>query len=127
MYSNSNIFEDPKIGSELGSRIDLGTEIDEGEEHGNSLYTRQMDTILEVQKCDFVYFKNRFNAAEEGLYAVDVLESDSFLNQEEIQEEHRLRQSLPKNRTKAKSKASTSTSSKLSPKGNPSKSMSKLP
>jgi hypothetical protein len=126
MRSNSNTFEDPKMDSELGSRIDLGTEIDEDEEHGNSPYLGQIDIIPDVRKCDLLHFKNHFNATKEGLYAVDVLESNSFLDQEEIQEERRLRQSLPKNRVKARNKASKSTS-KLPPKEKPSKSTLKPP
>jgi hypothetical protein len=126
MRSNFNTFEDPKMESERASRNDVGTEMDEDEEHGNSLYLRQIDIIPEVRRCDLLHFKNHFNAAEEGLYAIDVLESDSFLDQEEIQEERRLRQSLPKNRVKAKSTASNFTS-KLPPQGKPLKSTSKQP
>lgn len=108
--------------SERGSRGDLGTEIDEDEEHGKLLYPGQIDIkiIPQVRKCDLLHFKNRFNAAEEGLYAVDVLETDPILEKEEIQEERRLRQSLPKNSAKSKSKVSKPTA-KLPPKG-PSKS-----
>ena len=123
MRSNADTSEDPKMDSERGSRIDLGTEIDEHEGLGNSLYLGQIDIIPEVRKCDLLHFKNRFNAAEEGLYAVDVLLSDPFLDQEEIQQERRLRQSIPKNRVKSKSKDLMSTS-KLASRGMPSKSVS---
>ncbi|PMD33611.1 hypothetical protein L207DRAFT_517670 [Hyaloscypha variabilis F] len=126
MHSNADTTEDTKMDSEQGSRVDLSTEIDEDEEHGKSLYPGQMDVkiIPEVCKCDLLHFKNRFNAAEDGLYAVDVLETDPALEQEEIQEERRVRQSLPKSHTKSNSKASKS-SEKLLPKGKPSKSTSK--
>jgi hypothetical protein len=123
MRSNADTSENPKMDSERGSRIDLGTEIDEHEGLGNSLYLDQIDIIPEVRKCDLLHFKNRFNAAEEGLYAVDVLLSDPLLDQEEIQQERRLRQSIPKNRVKSKSKDLMSTS-KLASRGKPSKSVS---
>jgi hypothetical protein len=52
--------------SEGGSRVDLGTEIDEDEDHGKFLYPGHIDVkiIPQVRKCDLLHFKNRFNAAE---------------------------------------------------------------
>ena len=93
--------------SERGSRVDLGTEIDDDEDHGKFLYPGHIDVkiIPQMRKCDLLHFKNRFNAAEEGIYAVDVLETDHALEKEEMQEERRIRQSLPKNSAKPKSKA----------------------
>jgi hypothetical protein len=104
MHSNSNTFENPKMESECGSRNDLGTEVDEDEEHGNSLYLGQIDIIPEVRRCDLLHFKNHFNVAEEGLYAIDVLESDSFLGRDERKEERRLRQSPEVSREGQKSR-----------------------
>lgn len=109
--------------SELSSRNDVRTEIDEDEEHGNSIYLGQIRIIPEVRKCDFLHFKNQFNAANEGLYAVDVLQSESVLDHEEMQEERRFRQSIQK----AKNKDSKSSSKLLLPKENSSESASKPP
>lgn len=52
------------------------------------------DTIPEVRECTFAEFKNRFDPkGEDGCYAVDVLVSGPLL-QQEIQQEHRLRDKL---------------------------------
>lgn len=109
------------MGSEFDSR-DVGTELDEEEEHANSRYLGQMDIIPEVRRYDFLHFKNRFGDAEDGLYAVEILECDSFLAREEIEGERRLRQNLPRNRVKSKGGAASS--SLLPPKAKPTKSAS---
>ena len=44
-------------------------------------------------------FKNRFNAAEKGIYAVEALESHFFLEQE-IQVEFKLRRTFPRKQAK---------------------------
>ena len=124
MPFHSNAFEDPKMESGLRSPNHLGTEMDDDEEHGNSMYLGQVKIIPEVHKCDLLHFKNHFNAADQGVYSVYVLESDSSLEQEEIQEERRLRQNLPKNRSRAKSNASKPTA-RLPSSGKPSKSTPK--
>jgi hypothetical protein len=106
---------------EFASRTDAGTEIDHDEDEGNPMYLGQIDIIPQVKKCNLMHFKNQFNAAAEGLYAVDVLEYNLFLDKEEIEEERRLRQSLPKDRAKARSMAS-----KLQTKSSPQEQSSKF-
>jgi len=108
---------DPKMNFEFASRTDVATEIDHDEDEGDHMYLGQTDIIPQVQKCDLMHFKNQFNAAAEGLYAVDVLEYNSFFD-EEIEEERRLRQSLPKDRAKARSMGSKIQTTLL-PKGRP--------
>ncbi len=63
----------------------------------------QIKIIPKVRKCNFTEFKNRYNALEEGICAVDVLESGSYLD-EEIEEELKLRHTRPQKRTKSRSK-----------------------
>jgi hypothetical protein len=124
MLSSFSALGEPKMGSAPSSKCDHETELDQDELHDKSPYRGQVDIIPEVRKCDLLHFKNQFNAAEEGIYAVDVLESDSFLDREEIEEECRLRQNLPKNRLKPTSTRSTSTSTFL-PQGKSAPSISK--
>ncbi|RDW60320.1 hypothetical protein BP5796_11926 [Coleophoma crateriformis] len=71
----------------------------------------QIRFIPEVRKCNFEHFKNRFNAAKEGIYAVDVLESDASLEQE-IAEELKLRQILPMQTTNNKGRLPEPTSTR---------------
>ncbi|KAK0124165.1 hypothetical protein ONS95_009147 [Cadophora gregata] len=92
------------MASDFDYKVDPEAETDDDEEHLGSLYLGQIKILPEVRKCDLLNFKNQFNAAEKGLYAVDVLESDTFLDQEEIQEELRLRRSLAKNPNQVKNK-----------------------
>jgi hypothetical protein len=87
------------VKSEYAGKTDSRTDVDEGEDYRDPPELGQISIIPEVRKCGIVQFKNQFNTAEKGLYAVDVLESDSFLEQE-IQEELKLRQSVAKNRGK---------------------------
>ncbi|KAL2071792.1 hypothetical protein VTL71DRAFT_13027 [Oculimacula yallundae] len=104
------------MASDFDSKVGSDTETDDDEENLGSHYLGHINIIPEVRKCDLLNFKNQFNAAEKGLYAVDILESDTFLDQEEIQEELRLRRSFAKNPNQVKN-----TGLKLS------KSTSKLP
>jgi hypothetical protein len=92
------------MASENGSRNYVGTDMDPDEEDGSTSYHGQVEIIPQVRKCDLVNFKNRFNAAEEGLYAVDVLEFDSLVDQEELQEGYKIREIVLKNRVKAKTR-----------------------
>lgn len=55
--------------------------------------------IPKVRKCGVTHFKNRFSA-EEPLYAVDVLESESPDIGPQMQDELKLRQNIPRKRTK---------------------------
>ncbi|KAK3386182.1 hypothetical protein B0H63DRAFT_192775 [Podospora didyma] len=55
---------------------------------------RHKRTIPKVRECTFAKFKNRFHAkGKDGRYAVDVLSSGMLMNQE-IAEEHKLRDKL---------------------------------
>ena len=110
MRPNVDTSEEWRMDCEQGSRVDISTDIDEDEVHGKPLFPGQIDLkiIPAVRKCDLLHFKNRFNAAEEGLYAVDVPETDPIHEQEEIQEERRIRLTLPKGHSRSKSQASAS-------------------
>ncbi|KAH7310199.1 aaa family ATPase [Rhexocercosporidium sp. MPI-PUGE-AT-0058] len=108
------------MASENGSRNYVGTDMDPDEEDGSTSYHGQVEIIPQVRKCDLVNFKNRFNAAEEGLYAVDVLEFDSLVDQEELQEGYKIREIVLKNRVKAKTRTLNS-KPKLFENGDPSK------
>ncbi|KAM7194251.1 hypothetical protein V8F33_007397 [Rhypophila sp. PSN 637] len=55
--------------------------------------------IAQVRKCGVAHFKNRFGP-NEPLYAVDVLENDSTDISLHIQEEAKLRQSIPRKRSR---------------------------
>lgn len=87
-------------------KTDSRTDTDEAEDYGNSSELGHIIIIPEVRKCGIVQFKNRFNAAEGRIYAVDVLESDSFLEQE-IKEELKLRQLFARNQSKSRGKMAT--------------------
>jgi hypothetical protein len=93
--------QQPSIGNAL--KTDSRTDIDEAEDYGNPPELGQITIIPEVRKCGIVQFKNRFNVAEKGIYAVDAFESDSFLEQE-IQEELKLRQIFPRKQAKNRGK-----------------------
>lgn len=100
---------DQKTDIELGPKTDLHMEVTrEIEVHGSSMHPGPRKIIPKIRKCNITNFKNRFKV-HEGRYAVDVLESNSFLDQE-IQEELKLRQSLPKKQAKNKDKLSKSKS-----------------
>ena len=74
---------------------------DEGRPH---VQLDAQHVIPKVRKCTLEQFKNRFTE-EEGNYAVEVLVSDSHLEQD-IHEEHELRHELFKRKAKSKGKAS---------------------
>lgn len=99
----SNLEGDRKTDIEVGHKGDFRTEAsDEIEEQGSTLHLGPSEIIPKIRKCNIAQFKNRFNI-QEGRYAVDVLESNSLLD-EEIQDELKLRQSLPKAPSKHKEK-----------------------
>jgi hypothetical protein len=95
--------EDQQTSIDNAPRADSRTDMDETEDYGNPPELGQITIIPEVRKCGIVQFKNRFNAAEKGLYAVDALESDSFL-EIEIQEELKLRQIFAREQAKNRGK-----------------------
>ena len=83
---------DQRADAESSSRkTDLGAEnIDEVEGHGSTLQQDSSKFIPQVRKCNLVQFKNRFGA-EEDRFAVDVLEGNSFFDQD-LEDEIKLRQ-----------------------------------
>lgn len=72
----------------------------------NPLHSHKVKVIPQVRKCDITEFKNRFNVVEEGIHAIDVLVSGSFLDQE-IRDELKPRQS-PAKQPKTSSKLASS-------------------
>jgi hypothetical protein len=95
--------EDPQTSIGNAPKTDSRTDIDEAEDYGKPSELGQITIIPEVRKCGIVQFKNRFNAAEKGIYAVDALESDSFL-EIEIQEEIKIRQIFAREQAKNRGK-----------------------
>jgi hypothetical protein len=73
------------------TKTDSRTDTDRTDEQQSQLELDKIEIIPKVRKCDFVQFKNRFDAFKRGIYAVEVLESDSLLDQE-IQDEVKNRQ-----------------------------------
>lgn len=82
---------------------DSRTDVEEAEDLGNPTEIGPIVIIPEVRRCGIVQFKNRFNATEEGIYAVDALESNSFLGIE-IQEELKIRQISVRDQAKTRGK-----------------------
>ena len=95
--------EDQLISIDNAPKTDSHTDTDEAEDYGKPPELGHITIIPEVRKCGIVQFKNRFNAAEMGIYAVDALESDSFL-EIEIQEELKLRQIFVREQAKNRGK-----------------------
>lgn len=77
----------------------------EGTVHESSPHLRTK-TIPKVRKCGIKHFKNRFNA-NESIYAVDVLETESPDIDPQMQHELRLRQNVTRRRAKDKAKTGT--------------------
>ncbi|KAH8900348.1 hypothetical protein GQ53DRAFT_815237 [Thozetella sp. PMI_491] len=95
----ANLEGDRKTDIDVGPRADFRTETSEEiDERGSSLVLGQKYIVPEVRKCNIKSFKNRFSV-DEARYAVDVLESTYLLDQE-IQDELRIRQSRPRVRAK---------------------------
>ncbi|KAK3366105.1 aaa family ATPase [Lasiosphaeria ovina] len=65
---------------------------------GDSEPVKQLKIIPKVRKCGVVHFKNRFGA-DDSLYAVDVLESESTEIGRQMQAELRFRQNTTRRRT----------------------------
>jgi hypothetical protein len=103
--SRPELAEEQQSVVDTAFKADSRTETDDLEDHTSPLRLGQIAIIPEVRKCGIVDFKNRFNVAEKGIYAVDVLESDTTCLEHEIQEELKLRRFLPKTQTKNRRKA----------------------
>ncbi|RDW84237.1 hypothetical protein BP6252_01827 [Coleophoma cylindrospora] len=103
--------EDPWSSMDNVAKAESRTETDDLEHQRGLPEMGHIKFIPEVRKCNFVNFKNQFNVAKEGIYAVDVLESDASLKQE-IAEELKLRQFLPMQTTNNKGRLPESTSTR---------------
>ncbi len=96
-----------EVGLRTDTTTDAGPDLEDQEAIQKLSYERM---IPEVRKCNMTQFKNRFGISE-GLYAVDVLVSNAFLN-EEIEEELKIRQNTPRSRDKDKSSSKPKARSK---------------